>query len=179
MNEEQLRNRIRSADSSESVELNEAVVARAALGKKRQPLGYRAMRLAVAGGAAVLVAALALPQALTPQPLFSLAGGGASNTSMAATTEEKVSGDAATSMIWPGWIEYNYIADGLSNEPGRGEVYEVKRVGNPQAILRSVAAVFGIEGDIKEDEWSTREYPSYSINSETANLSIFWSGPGG
>ena len=160
MKDEDLRNRIAAADSGADLNLDQTIVARAALGKKRAPIGFRAMRLVVAAGASVLVAALALPQALAPKPLFSLAGsGGEKATSMAAT--EEVSADAATSMIWPGWFEYTYVADGLSTQGGRGTVYEVKRVGNPEQILKQVAKVFGISGEVKQDEWSTPEYPSY------------------
>ena len=178
MKDEDLRNRIAAADSGADLNLDQTIVAKAALGKKRAPIGFRAMRLVVAAGASVLVAALALPQALAPKPLFSLAGsGGEKATSMAAT--EEVSADAATSMIWPGWFEYTYVSEGLSTEGGRGTVYEVKRVGNPEQILRQVAKVFGISGDVKQDEWSTPEYPSYSISNEETSLNIYWSGPGG
>ncbi|MGA1171041.1 MAG: hypothetical protein ACO3TN_01770, partial [Aquiluna sp.] len=84
-----------------------------------------------------------------------------------------------SSMIWPGWVEYNYIAQGLSSEGGSGEIFEVRKKGNPTEILRNVAAVFGIQGEPKQDDWSTAEYPSYSISGEDFSISIYWSGPGG
>ncbi|MEL0135567.1 MAG: hypothetical protein VW803_05260, partial [Aquiluna sp.] len=141
---------------------------------------YRGVRTLVGSlGAAALVVGITLPSTLQPQPLFELASSGATgrDSALSTTAESAVSADSA--MIWPGWFEYNYIADGLSQESGTGEIFEVRKTGNPSQILQNVAAVFGIEGQPAEDEWSTAEYPSYSISGEDFNLSIYWSGPGG
>lgn len=178
MNEENLRSRLKAADPGASAPLlSEAVVVEATRKGQAAPLGFRAARFSLAGvAAAALAIGLTLPSALAPQPLFTLAGAaqsGNQNGALSATSEV-----ADAKMIWPGWIQYNHIADGLSDEGGRGVVYEIRRVGDPLDILQRVADYFGIEGTPKEDDWSTKEYPSYSISGENFYLSVYWSGAG-
>lgn len=178
MNEENLRNRIKAADPAANAPLlSEAVVVEATRTAKSGPISYRAARFSLAGAAAaVLAVGLTLPSALAPQPLFTLAGAaqsGNQNGALSATSEM-----ADAKMIWPGWIEYNYITDGLSEKAGRGVVYEIRKVGDPLEILQKVADYFGIEGTPKEDDWSTKEYPSYSISGDNFYLSVYWSGAG-
>lgn len=178
MNEENLRNRLKAADpATDTPLLSESVVAEATLKGRSAPIGFRAARLSLAGAAAaVLAIGLTLPSALAPQPLFTLAGGGPAGNQPGALSAASETADAK--MIWPGWVQYNYIADGLSDQTGRGVVYEIRKVGDPLEILKRVADYFGIEGTPKEDDWSTKEYPSYSISGENYNLSVYWSGAG-
>lgn len=178
MNEENLRNRLKAADPAANAPLlSEAVVVEATRTANSGPISYRAARFSLAGAAAaVLAVGLTLPSALAPQPLFTLAGAapsGNQNGALSATSEM-----ADAKMIWPGWIEYNYITDGLSEQAGRGVVYEIRKVGDPLEILQKVADYFGIEGTPKEDDWSTKEYPSYSISGDNFYLSVYWSGAG-
>lgn len=178
MNDEELRNRITKSDpAANSPVLSESVVVAATLKKRKSPIGYKAARFSLAGAAAaVLAVGLTLPGALTPQPLFTLSSGQqGAPTAMSGRAE---SSDAAVKMIWPGWIQYNYIAEGLSEEGGRGIVYEVRKVGDPLELLKKIAEVFGVTGEAKEDEWSSREYPSYSIQGENFYVSVYWSGAG-
>jgi len=181
MEDKELREVLRKADTKAGIDsLDQTVVARAAMKGRKAPLGYRGVRTLVGSlGAAALVVGITLPSTLQPQPLFELASSGAAgrDSALSTTAESAVSADSA--MIWPGWFEYNYIADGLNQDSGTGEIFEVRKTGNPSQILQNVAAVFGIEGQPAEDEWSTAEYPSYSISGEDFNLSIYWSGPGG
>ena len=180
MENEKLRNLLKASDTKSRVEaMDQNVVAKAAMNGRKPPMSYRGFR-ALAGslGAAALVVGITLPSTLQPQPLFELASSGSAGRDSSMTSAESAVA-ADTSMIWPGWFEYNYIADGLSFDPGSGEIFEVRKRGNPTQILQSVAAVFGIEGIPKEDEWSSPEYPSYSISGEDFSLSIYWSGPGG
>lgn len=179
MDEKELRNRIKNADSQKDTPaLSEAVVAAAPLSAKSRFPNFRLARLAVAGAAAVALAiGITLPGALRPEPLFVLAGsGGAENMAMATSADASTD---AKSMIWPGWIEYNYIAQGLSDERGSGEIFEVRRVGDPVELLQRVAAAFSVSGEVKEDDWSTPEFPSYSITGEDFSVNVWWSGPGG
>ena len=178
MNEENLRNRLKAADPAANAPLlSEAVVVEATRTANSGPISYRAARFSLAGAAAaVLAVGLTLPSALAPQPLFTLAGAaqsGNQNGALSATSEM-----ADAKMIWPGWIEYNYITDGLSDQAGRGVVYEIRKVGDPLEILQKVADYFDIEGTPKEDDWSTKEYPSYSISGDNFYLSVYWSGAG-
>lgn len=178
MNEENLRNRIKAADPAAQAHLlSESVVVEAALKGKSAPIGFRAARFSLAGAAAaVLAVGLTLPSTLAPQPLFTLAGAGPSGNQTGALSATSEVADAK--MIWPGWIQYNYLTDGLSDEGGKGVVYEVRKVGDPIQILQKIADYFGIEGTPREDDWSTKEYPSYSIQGENFYLSVYWSGAG-
>ena len=181
MEDNELRSLLKQADTKAALDpVNAGVVASAAMKQRKAPMSYRGFRALVGSlGAAALVVGITLPSALQPQPLFELASAGSSgrDSAMSATAETSIAADS--SMIWPGWVEYNYIAQGLSASGGSGEIYEVRKQGNPNQILRDVAAVFGITGQPQEDEWSTSEYPSYSISGEDFSISIYWSGPGG
>ena len=178
MNEENLRNRIKAADpAAQAPLLSESVVVEATLKGKSAPIGFRAARFSLAGAAAaVLAVGLTLPSTLAPQPLFTLAGAGPSGNQTGALSATSEVADAK--MIWPGWIQYNYLTDGLSDEGGKGVVYEIRKVGDPIQILQKIADYFGIEGTPREDDWSTKEYPSYSIQGENFYLSVYWSGAG-
>ena len=178
MNEENLRNRIKAADpAAQAPLLSESVVVEATLKGKSAPIGFRAARFSLAGAAAaVLAVGLTLPSTLAPQPLFTLAGAGPSGNQPGALSAASEVADAK--MIWPGWIQYNYLTDGLSDEGGKGVVYEIRKVGDPIQILQKIADYFGIEGTPREDDWSTKEYPSYSIQGENFYLSVYWSGAG-
>ncbi len=178
MNDDQLRNRLRAADPAANTQpLSESLVVQATLKGKKSPTSYRTARFSLAGAAAaVLAVGLTLPGALAPQPLFSLATSPQGQPS--AMSAVGGAEDAATKMIWPGWIQYNYIAEGLSESSGRGVVYEVRKVGDPIEILNKLAALFGVTGQAKEDEWSSKEFPSYSIQGDNFYLSVYWSGAG-
>ncbi len=178
MNEENLKNRIKAADPAANSQLiSETVVVEATRKGKNAPLNFRVARFSLAGAAAVVLAVgLTLPSTLAPQPLFTLAGAAQSGNQAGALAATSEMADAK--MIWPGWTQYNYIADGLSDQSGRGMVYEIRKVGDPLEILQRAATYFGISGTAKEDDWSTKEYPSYSITGDDFYLSIYWSGAG-
>lgn len=184
MEDKELRNRIQQADANKDfASLNETVVAAGPLGGPAKVRDYRTLRLSLAGVAAsVLAVGLALPQALAPRPLFEVASGGNPQaTGLRAGAPEAADAAMTTDMkmIWPGWIEYNYIAEGLSDQAGSGEIFEVRRVGDPVTLINQVASAFGVAGEVKEDEWSTAEYPSYSMTGEDFSVNVWWSGPGG
>lgn len=182
MNDEfEFESRLKNADPAKDFEpLDGIVVAKAMQSNKRSAgFSYKAFRMALGGvgaGAFALTAALVLPGALTPAPLFSMAGG-ASATNLSAPAAESADSKMASG-YWPGYIEYNYIADGLSADGGRGKVYKAELVGDPTQIMANLATLFGVEGVAKQDEWSTPEYPSYSISGENYSLNLYWSGTG-
>jgi len=178
MNDEQLRNRIGKSDPAANAPLlSESVVVEATLKTRKSPIGFKTARFSLLGAAAaVLAIGLTLPGALAPQPLFTISSGQQGSPMAAGGRAETA--DAGVKMIWPGWIQYNYIADGLSDQGGRGTVYEVRRVGDPLELLKKIAEVFGISGEAKEDEWSSKEFPSYSIQGENFYVSVYWSGAG-
>ena len=173
---EDLKLRLQNADPSktQTSSISENVL-KVGDSKPKRVFSYRPARFAgfVAAGAFALALSLALPAALTPAPLIQLSSN--SGQPMAASAE---AGDAKVGMIWPGWIQYNYIAEGLSEETGRGKVYQLQISGDPVERLETLAKFFGVTGEVKEDEWSTKEYPSYSISGKNLMLSIYWSGTG-
>jgi hypothetical protein len=169
-----LRQRLRQADPAANVEtLNGAVVARAALSKSASsPAGWRSLRnfFSGAGVLTASVAVLALAVGLQQQPLIKLGttnvGGGA-----------EASSDRA---MFYNPVTYEYVAGpGLSNQGGRGGVYQLELSGDPRERLAQLAARFGVVGDITRDEWSSAETPSFSISNDNKYLSIYWGGTGG
>ena len=45
-------------------------------------------------------------------------------------------------MIWPGYVQYNYIADGLSDSTGKGHVYQAELVGTAESLIASLMKEF-------------------------------------
>jgi hypothetical protein len=183
MNEEfELRKRISDADPGrDAPELNQSVVARAALGKPRRQFGFRGLRVAV-GSASVAVTAIALaitlPAVMTPAPLFTVASSSTGGERLSSSADSSAGMDES-SMFWPGWSSYEYTAgSALSDETGSGQVYQGKLVGDPLEILKQLGVIFGIAGEPVRDEWSDENYPSYSITEANAYLNIYWSGTG-
>ena len=185
MNEnEELRNRIAGSVAPQSVELPDYLVAQAAKAKPKRLFSFNQLRLglgSLAFGSLALVGAFALPSALAPQPLFTMgmaAQGGAAMSSL-----ESAPADAKVGMIWPGYVQYNYIADGLSNDTGKGRVYQAELVGTAEDLLASLMKEFKIDGEIKKDDWSTDAAPSYTVQHKAADgsetyLNVYWSGTG-
>ena len=183
MNEEfELRKRISDADRGrEAPDLNQSIVARAALGKPRRQLGFRGFRLAM-GSASVAVTAVALaitlPVLMTPAPLFTVAtsASGGERLSSSADNSTRM---AESSAYWPGWISYEYTpGPAVTGQTGTGQVFQGNLTGDPLDILNQLGIIFGLTGEPVRDEWSDDDFPSYSITQGNASLSIYWSGTG-
>ena len=140
----------------------------------------------VGAGTGVAAIALALNLSLagvSSEPLITL--GDNSNarnqsTSLASgSAPEGLANDVASTDKMMIWQDYNYIAGSdLSTEAGTGFIYKVSKVGEPRAILQNLADYFGVAGKPSTDEYSTPEYPSYSISGDNYYLNINWSGTG-
>ena len=185
MNEnEELRNRIAESVTPENVELPDYLVAQAAKARPKRFFGFNQVRLglgSLAFGSLALVGAFVLPSALAPQPLFTM--GMAAQGGKAMTSLEAAPADAKVGMIWPGYVQYNYIADGLSNDTGRGRVYQAELVGSAEDLLASLMKEFKIDGEVKKDEWSTETAPSFTVQTKSAEgaesyLNVYWAGTG-
>jgi hypothetical protein len=179
---DELRIRIQAADPAQNTpELNHTVVAKAPLTQKaKRFFGFKTTRLGLGGASAVAVTALALTLSanLGTQPLIQMAVGGPE--SLSAGDSKMMAGSDGTVGIWPGyWVqnEYSPGAD-LSTEQGSGNVYQLVMVGNSSQRLQQIADIFGIEGSIKQDEWSSEQYPSYSIGTPNRQVSLSWNGTG-
>ncbi len=179
-NYEELKARLNSADpAKEAPVLNEGLVAQAPLNKPKALPISRRVKLALLSGSSVtavsaltLVVSLALPQ----QPLIQMASGG-----QQGRAEAMASSDAAApgvKMISPMWIEYEYDSSALSEETGRGTVYQLLLEGDPKQKLQELADYFGVEGEIREEEWSSPEYPTFAIGKPERQVSITWAGTG-
>lgn len=182
MNEEfELRKRLQDSDPASDIQLNEAVVAQAALGKPKRLASFKVARLTMAAASlsivGLAVTSLSIPQ--QQEPLFALAGSGQAGATMASAESAPAVGKMAADsmMIWPGF-SYNHIAGDLDRSTGTGKVYQAELVGDPMQILSRISEFFGIEGTPKKDEWSTPEYPSYSIQGENYSAGIYFSGTG-
>lgn len=182
MNEnfEDLKARLNTADPArDAAVLNEGLVAQAALNKPRAMPLSRKLRLALLSGssvAAVSALTLAFSLALPQQPLIQMASGG-----QQGRAEAMLSSDAAApgmKMIAPTWIVYEHDASALSEETGRGTVYQLVLEGDPKEKLQQLADYFGVEGEIREEEWSSPEYPTFAVGKPERQVSITWAGTG-
>lgn len=142
---EELRNRITNSVFPESVELPDYLVAQAAKAKPKRVFGFNQLRLGLGSFAAaslVMVGAFVLPSAFAPQPLFTMANGAQGGQAM--TSAESAPADAKVGMIWPGYVQYNYISDGLSDATGKGHVYQAELVGTADELLASLMKQFKV-----------------------------------
>lgn len=183
MNEEfePLKARIAAADPGKDASLiSESTVAAAALGKgAKAPWSKRLRQLTLSGsllgtaGAFALAISLAVPQ----QPLIQMASGQGAN---AMSAEASVAGDAAPGMkmIMPTWIQYEYDSSDLSDATGNGKVYQLVLEGDYKEFLQSLADYFGVEGELREEEWSTKEYPTFAIGVPEKQVGLTWAGTG-
>jgi hypothetical protein len=116
---------------------------------------------------------LVLTTVVTPtqEPLFALAQSGGGVSEMAAS-------DAR--LGW--WVEFDYLAgEGLSNQPGRGPVYQLLLEGDPTSVLTSVATEFGVVGEPRKSQYFDDFYPAYVVGTEDwtgPSISVTWSGTG-
>lgn len=146
------------------------------------------MSAVAGGGAGVAVLALTLTLTLgggSTQPLITL---GQNTAAAAADARQTLAGapanleagfDSGMTDKMMVWQSYNYVAAAdLSSDGTRGNIYQVEKTGDPIDILNTLAKKFGVSGTAKEDEYSTPEFPSYSIQGEDFYLSVYWSGTG-
>jgi hypothetical protein len=182
----ELRNRIAASDSASGIETaSELTVTTASQRRgKRAPLSRRKLRAALGTGAAGATASvLALTMALNvqAQPLLRL-GAEPMNQGSASAESMNAGGLAASAdakmAIWP-MVEYKYLAGpNLSDQGGSGQVYQLALNGDPKQRVEQLATLFGVEGEAVLDEWSTPEYPSYSVQGDNFWLGVYWSGTG-
>lgn len=182
MNEnfEDLKNRLQSADPADpNFVVSQSTVASAPLSqRKRAPLGTR-MRLGLLSGASIaavsamtLVVSLSMPQ----QPLIQMASAQASGKPEAASMAADAS--VGAKMIAPTWIQYEHDGSALSDQAGRGKVYQLVLEGDPKQKLQELANFFGIAGEVREEEWSSKEYPTFTIGTQERQVTITWAGTG-
>src|SRR5690606_2923076 len=147
---------------------------------RRAPRLVRRGRVARGAGigatalAAVSVTALVVGNPFAaPAPLFAAAGGGGGRTAAGL-----LAADARMTL----WVDYDYEAGaGLSHDGGRGNVYELRRSGEPREVAHDAAAALGLAGTASASTYSTPEYPSFVVGPEDGSapsLSLSWTGSG-
>jgi hypothetical protein len=142
----------------------------------------RTTRLASASLAAVAAVAVGSLVIVNPfatrAPLFTAAAG-APTSSALGSTEAAVATDDAKMAIW---IDYDYVAGpDLGTNGGRGGVYELRRVGDPQQVLADLAEQFGVDGEVVEASYFDPAYPTYVIGPEDGTapaITVTWTGTG-
>lgn len=174
---EELQKKLRKADAK-APELDESLLLAATRLPKRNipnPQAGRFALTAIAGLAAVSVFAVSLPG--TQQPVIRLASE-SSGSQMAQ--ESSIAADSAIEDSLPGWFSaYQYIASPtLSDVPGEGVVYQLVLDGTPAQRLSEFAEIFGEQGNVELEEWSTQYFPSYKLETDDAYFSLYWHGSG-
>jgi hypothetical protein len=121
------------------------------------------------------VGSLVIASSTPPAPLFTAAGssGGAGNAEMAS--------DALSSKMM-GWTQYEYVAGAdLSTEKGRGNVFQLQRVGDPKLAAAKVAAVFGLSSAapvVVTEEGDFATYTVGALDGSAPSITLAWSGTG-
>lgn len=166
------------ASDVEAPELGSGILEQATRAPKRNlpnPASARFALTGVAGLAAVTALALSLPS--STQPLITLASGGSSTQ---AAQEGSMAADSIAIDSLPGWFNpYEYKAGpSLSDAPGEGSVYELVIEGNPSQRLKEFAEIFGQDGNVELEQWSTEFFPSYKLETDEAYFSLYWHGSG-
>ena len=138
---------------------------------KRLALGI-AIVLAMVGSLTLVASMFA------PRPLISLAGQGQ------AVEGQPARGMVASSDSKMAMLPFNfeYVAGvDLSDESGKGKVYELRLDGSPESVLQRAAKAFGLKGEARKSSYWSAENPSYFIGSEdgsSPSVSIWWNGTG-
>jgi len=137
-------------------------------------------RIVVITATVALVAVGAIWSAQIPTPLIALGNNSSGQTRMAENGMGAVDSDLKIGM--PNPFSYEYIAGAkLSDESGKGQVYQAELVGDPSTVLSRVASAMGMSGAVSEAEYSTPDYPTYQIGSvdgTAAAATITWTGTG-
>ncbi|AYF98854.1 hypothetical protein [Protaetiibacter intestinalis] len=169
-----------AAAASPAPDLDPAVVAGApghhAPRLVRKGRAVRAAGVSVAAVAAVSVGALVIANPFAAPAALFAAGGGSP---VAAGAEDSaLSADSRLAL----WTQYEYLAGaGLSTDGGRGTVYELRRTGDPEAVLARAARALGLDGEVHASSWSTPEYPTWIVGPEDGtapSASVTWTGTG-
>lgn len=94
--------------------------------------------------------------------------------------ETSMIADGAASESLPGWIDsFEYsAAESLPDTAGVGMVFELEIDGNPSQRLQEFASLFGEEGSVELEQWSTEYFPSYKLETDDAYFSLYWHGSG-
>ena len=134
----------------------------------------RAASVSMAAVAAVAVGSLVIANPFTSRdPLFTAAGGAAPSMEMSSLSDE-----ARIAL----WVNYVYEAGpALSDDAGRGKVYQVQRAGSPEQVLREVAGALGVSGDVEQSQYFDPAYPTYVVGAEdgtASSVTVTWTGTG-
>lgn len=162
-NQDDLRQRLRrSLDRGPAPDLSANVV-RGAAGHRPPRFSNPATTFRVAGGAvlavaAVTVGALVLGPGMSQAPLFTVS---ATSGTSALGASDAMSGGAKM-MIW---VDYRYTAgSSLSTAGSSGPVYQlVLDTANHEARAAELAEVFGIDGSVRESEYSQADFPTWVV----------------
>lgn len=133
---------------------------------------------AAAAGAVLVLLPLATAAVMPNQALISL------NESGSPARIGMGSPLASDKMMMPNPFSYNYLAGpDLSEETGLGHIYRLSLnlAGDPQSVLKRVAAVMEVEGEISKADYYSEENPAYVIGSQDGtneSVSINWTGTG-
>ena len=171
---------LREGILSSAIEADSKLTFRARFELLSQNLRRASLGLAVSGSAAAVAVALVLTSA--PTPLIQLSGmqGSANPESVSARMD-----GGADKMMMP-YMNFEYLAGpNLSSETGFGQVFKLVRQSTPEEVLANVAAVFGVEGTVKNYPDFSETYPGYffgqsddpwGYDGKNPVISLWWSG---
>ncbi|CAB4893130.1 unannotated protein [freshwater metagenome] len=154
---------------------------RARFGLLSQNLRRASLGLAVGGSAAAVAVAMVLTSA--PTPLIQLSG--LQRSANPESASASMDGGADKMMMMP-YMNFEYVAGpDLSSETSSGQVFRLVRQSTPEEVLANVAAVFGVEGTVKNYPDFSETNPGYffgqsddpwGYDGKNPVISLWWSG---
>ena len=192
MSEENFLKRIKSADPANAVAIDESLLDSAiASGNLKAKSARQRNRLIAAAGSGVLALSLfaSLGLGQTSQTGLITLGQQTGPQAGSPMTTAREGGDASMAsdkMMWINPYIYNYVAGAnLSDATSKGHVYKVELAGDATSLLKKLASVFEVDGEITKQSIDmgpeAASYDFYSVGAQDGQaktLNLSWIGSG-
>lgn len=191
MNEENFLKRIKSADPASNVAIDESLLdSSIASGTLKAKATRQRNTFFAAAGSGVLALSLITSLGLgqTSQTgLITLGQQTGQAGSPMSTSREGSSQDMASDkMMWINPYTYIYVAgENLSDDTSKAHVYKVELAGDANSLLKKLASVFGVDGDITKQSIDmvpeAKGYDFFTVGEQDGKaktLNLSWTGSG-
>ena len=191
MNEENFLKRIKSADPASNVAIDESVLESSiSAGTMKAKAARQRNTFFAAAGSGVLALSLITSLGLgqtSPTGLITLGQQASQTGSPMSTSREGSSQDMASDkMMWINPYIYNYVAgENLSDATSKAHVYKVELAGDANSLLKKLASVFGVEGEITKQSIDmgpdAKGYDFFTVGEQDGKaktLNLSWTGSG-
>ena len=189
MNEENFLKRIKSADPASNVAIDESVLESSIeSGNLKAKAARQRNTFFAAAGSGVLALSLITSLGLvqTSQTGLITLGQQASNAGGYVSQAQADSSMTSEKMMWINPYIYNYVAgQNLSDATSKAHVYKVELTGDANSLLKKLASVFGVDGEITRQSIDmgpdAQGYDFFSVGAQDGKaktLNLSWIGTG-